>query len=122
VPYGAPFFEKLRSYHIAFVPTRGLEEQRVAYDAAASGCVLIHSATVTLQTSLSGLEPRWSFEPGNVKSLSDVIARAIAQRERWTIAGLAGVAFMQGRTIDEMHRSRADFIRGVQRSVSGQVA
>ena len=122
VPYGAPFFEKLRSYHIAFVPTRGLEEQRVAYDAAASGCVLIHSATVTLQTSLSGLEPRWSFEPGNVKSLSDVIARAIAERSGWTIAGLAGVAFMQGRTIDEMHRSRADFIRGVQRSLSGQVA
>ncbi len=122
VPYGAPFFEKLRSYHIAFVPTRGLEEQRVAYDAAASGCVLIHSATVTLQTSLSGLEPRWSFEPGNVKSLSQVIANAVAQRECWTQAGLAGVAFMQGRTIDEMHRTRAEFIRGVLRSVSPLVA
>ena len=39
--YGESFFSKLRSYHIVLVPTRGLEEARIAYDAAASGCVLI---------------------------------------------------------------------------------
>lgn len=117
VPYGSPFFECLRSYHITFVPTRGLEEQRVAYDAAASGCVLLHSRTVTLETSLRDLEPRWSFEPANVSSLSSAIMSAIAERSRWTEAGLAGIKFMQGRTIDEMHRSRAEFIRSVKHSI-----
>ncbi|HEY9833669.1 MAG TPA: glycosyltransferase [Stenomitos sp.] len=121
VPYGPIFFERLRSYHLVFVPTRGLEEQRVAYDAAASGCVLIHSSTLTLETSLSGLQPRWSFEPGNVSQLSDAIATTIASRSRWTEAGLAGVAFMQGRTIDEMHRSRAEFIRSVKKSKVSRV-
>lgn len=117
VPYGPVFFERLRSYHIVFVPTRGLEEQRVAYDAAASGCVLLHSRTVTLETSLRDLQPRWSFEPANVSSLSSAIQSAIGERSRWTQAGLAGIGFMQGRTIDEMHRSRAEFIRSVQHSV-----
>lgn len=117
VPYGPIFFERLRSYHIVFVPTRGLEEQRVAYDAAASGCVLLHSRTVTLETSLRDLQPRWSFEPANVSSLSSAIQSAIAERGRWTQAGLAGIGFMRGRTIDEMHRSRAEFIRSVQRSI-----
>ena len=114
VPYGPPFFERLRSYHIVFVPTRGLEEQRVAYDAAASGCVLLHSRTETLETSLRELEPRWNFIPANVSSLSDAIASALAERSRWTQAGLAGIAFMRGRTIDEMHRSRAEFIQSVK--------
>jgi glycosyltransferase involved in cell wall biosynthesis len=117
VPYGPIFFERLQSYHMVFVPTRGLEEQRVAYDAAASGCVLLHSRTVTLETSLRDLEPRWSFEPANVSSLSSAIKSAIAERSRWTQAGLAGIGFMQGRTIDEMHRSRAEFIRSVRHSV-----
>lgn len=116
VRYGPPFFERLRSYHITFVPTRGLEEQRVAYDAAASGCVLLHSRTVTLETSLRHLQPRWSFEPANVSSLSDAIASAFAERSRWMEAGLAGIAFMQGRTIDEMHQSRAEFIRSIKKS------
>jgi glycosyltransferase involved in cell wall biosynthesis len=122
VPYGTPFFEKLRSYHITFVPTRGLEEQRVSYDAAASGCVLIHSRTLTLETSLAELKPRWSFEPGNVSSLSDSIASAISERASWMKAGLAGVAFMSGRTIDEMHRLRAEFIHSVQNSSSPNIA
>lgn len=116
VPYGPQFFERLRSYHIALVPTRGLEEQRVAYDSAASGCVLIHSRTLTLETSLHGLEPRWSFEPGNVSSLASTIMSALSDRSRWTEAGLAGVAFMRGRTIDEMHRLRFEFIRSLQSS------
>lgn len=117
VPYGSPFFEKLRSYHIVFVPTRGLEEQRVAYDAAASGCALIHSRTVTLENSLSGLEPRWKFEPGNVESLVNTIEQSVAERSRWLDAGLAGLNYMQGKTIDEMHRIRAEFIESVKKSI-----
>lgn len=117
VSYGSPFFEKLRSYHIVLVPTRGLEEQRVAYDAAASGCVLIHSRTVTLENSLRGLEPRWSFEPANVESLANAIERAIFERDRWMEAGLAGLAYMQGKTIDEMHRLRSEFVNGLKQSV-----
>lgn len=116
VPYGPIFFELLRSSHIVFVPTRGLEEQRVAYDAAASGCVLLHSRTLTLETSLRALEPRWNFEPANVSSLADAIASSVTNRSLWTQAGLAGVAFMQGRTIDEMHRMRAEFIQSVKDS------
>jgi glycosyltransferase involved in cell wall biosynthesis len=122
VPYGPPFFEKLRSYQVVYVPTRGLEEQRVAYDAAASGCVLIHSRTVTLETSLGGLKSRWSFEPGNVNSLADTIAAAVSERSGWTEVGLAGVEFMSGRTIDEMHRQRAEFINSVINSVQSNTA
>lgn len=100
-----------------FVPTRGLEEQRVAYDAAASGCALIHSRTVTLENSLSGLEPRWKFEPGNVESLVNTIEQSVAERSRWLDAGLAGLNYLQGKTIDAMHRLRAEFIESVKKSI-----
>ena len=114
VPYGPQFFEQLRSYHIVLVPTRGLEEARIIYDAAASGCVLIHSRTATLEAALCGLEPRWSFEPGNPSSLSSTIMSALAERAHWVEAGLAGVAFMQGQTIEEMHRVRAEFLGSIK--------
>ncbi len=113
VPYGSPFFERLRSYHLVLAPTRALEETRIVYDAAASGCVLIHSQTATIEAALSQLKPRWSFEPGNVKSLASTIVSAFADRQRWTEAGLAGIAFMQGQTIDEMHRIRAEFLHSL---------
>lgn len=115
LPYGPQFYEQLRSYHIVLVPTRGLEETRVTYDAAASGCVLIHSRTVTHEVALTGLEQRWSFEPGNHTSLAEAIVSAFAQRAHWTEVGLAGIAFMRGRTIDEMHRLRAEFVRSVRK-------
>lgn len=115
LPYGPQFFERLRSYHLVLVPTRGLEEARIAYDAAASGCVLIHSRTTTLEAALNGLEPRWSFEPGNIQSLTSTIVSTFTERSRWTEAGLAGIAFMQGRTINEMHRLRSEFLRSLRR-------
>ena len=114
VPYGPQFFEQLRSYHIVLVPTRGSEEARIVYDAAASGCVLIHSRTATLEAALHGLEPRWNFEPGNPSSLSSTIMSALAERSRWVEAGLAGIALMQGETIDEMHRLRAEFFGSIK--------
>ncbi len=110
VPYGSPFFDLLRSYHAVLVPTRGLEEARVAYDAAASGCVLIHSRTATLDGALEQLTMRWTHAPGDPESLADAIARAFDRRDRWAEASLAGLRFMRGRTIDSMHRKRATFI------------
>jgi len=108
VEYGEAFFELLRGYHVVLVPTRGLEEARIVYDAAASGCVLVHSKTSTLMKALEGLNPRWTHEPGDVLSLSQALASAFSERTAWKAAGLAGVRFMQGRTIEEMHRIRAE--------------
>ena len=52
---GEPFFSLLRQYHLALVPTQGTEEPRVAFDALASGCVLVHSNTPTLSAALEPL-------------------------------------------------------------------
>jgi glycosyltransferase involved in cell wall biosynthesis len=110
VPYGEPFFDLLRSYHVVLVPTRGLEEARVVYDAAASGCVLIHSRTSTLDGALGRLATRWTHEPGDPESLADAISDALDRRESWGRAALEGLEFMRGRTIDTMHRKRAEFL------------
>lgn len=107
VPYGAPFFSLLRGYALALVPTRGLEEARILYDAAASGCVLVHSKTSTLEAALDGLEPRFRHEPGNPDDLARALEAALSARAAWPEAARAGLARMRGRTIDEMHRERA---------------
>src|SRR5439155_16318537 len=63
--YGEAFFKKLRTYDIVIIPTRGLEEARIAYDAAASGCLIIFSGTPTLRKALSDVNTKWEFQPGN---------------------------------------------------------
>lgn len=114
VPYGPAFFSVLRRYHLALVPTRGQEETRIVYDAAAAGCALVHSGTSTLCDALALLGRRWTFEPGNSRSLADALERAIGARSLWREAWLDGLAFMQGRTIDEMHRIRYDALASLR--------
>ncbi len=111
LPYGEPFFRALREYHLVLVPTRGLEEARIVYDAAASGCLLVHSRTRTLEAALDPIPLRWSHEPGDVASLADSIAAAIGRRPEWAEGALAGIRAMQGRTIEEMHRKRSEFLK-----------
>lgn len=110
VPYGKPFLRLLRTYHAVLVPTRGLEEARVVFDAAASGCILVHSRTSTLEAALRRLRVRWGHVPGDPVSLSAAIGDALGRREEWKDAALEGVRFMRGRTIDSMHRERAEFV------------
>lgn len=108
IPYGPTFFSALRRYHLALIPTRGPEEARIVFDAAAAGCALVHSGTPTLCDALGPLRRRWIFEPGNPHSLADALKRAIGARTLWPEAWLDGLTFMRGRTIDEMHRIRFD--------------
>ncbi len=110
VKYGDDFFKLLRQYHLVIAPTRALEETRIVYDAAASGCALLHSATPTLLEALKEVEPRWSFKPGDINDLADAFIRAFEQRSSWSLAAFSGIKFMKGKTIDKMHQIRADFI------------
>jgi glycosyltransferase involved in cell wall biosynthesis len=111
IPYGEAFFARLRSYHVVMVPTRGLEEARIAYDAAASGCVLVHSATPTLDQALRDVATRWRFEPGDVDGLVGALEHLFAERRTWRAAALQGLQAMRGRTIEDMHKMRAAFLR-----------
>jgi len=110
IAYGEPFFTRLRSYHVVMVPTRGLEEARIGYDAAASGCVLVHSATPTLEQALRDVATRWRFEPGNVDNLVATLEQLFAERRSWRAAALQGLQAMRGRTIEDMHKMRATFL------------
>jgi glycosyltransferase involved in cell wall biosynthesis len=116
-PYGEPFFQTLRTYHLVLVPTRGLEEARIVYDAAASGCVLVHSDTPTLRAALAELSPRWSYPPADVVAMARTIGEALSRRAEWQAAGLNGLSFMRGRRIQTMHEKRSVFLRDVQREL-----
>jgi glycosyltransferase involved in cell wall biosynthesis len=110
IPYGAPFFKFLRGYHLVLVPTRGLEDARIVYDAAASGCVLVHSNTKTIEYSAGVLPMKWSFQPGTPSSLADALTDAIAHRSIWAKAAIEGIQTMKGRTIHHMHQIRNEAI------------
>lgn len=110
ITYGEPFFARLRSYHAVLVPTRGLEEARIAYDAVASGCVVLHSATSTLERALQDVATRWRFAPGDVAGLERALAELFGARGGWRGAALQGLQAMAGRTIEDMHRARAAFL------------
>lgn len=110
IDYGEPFFSKLKTYHIVIVPTRGIEEARIAYDAVASGCVLLHSGTPTLKKAMQEVPTRWQFEPGNVQSLASALLTIFEQKKVWKTAALQGLGAMRGRTIEEMHKVRSSFL------------
>jgi glycosyltransferase involved in cell wall biosynthesis len=110
IPYGNPFLEFLRQYHVALLPTRGLEDIRVAYDAAASGCVIIHSNTKTLQHSIGERLKTWAFEPGNPQSFAAALSKAFTERNTWEAAALDGIRTMRGRTIENLHRARNEAV------------
>jgi glycosyltransferase involved in cell wall biosynthesis len=118
VPYGEPFFSLLRRYQIALIPTRATEEARIAYDAAASGCVIVHSGTPTLESALSNVPLRFSFNPGNVSSLMEALRAAFNGRSLWKAAASQGIQAMQGRTIDEMHIVRSKMLSELRQSMT----
>ena len=107
LPYGPTFFRALQSYHLVIAPTRAQEETRIVYDAAASGCVLLSSATATLEAALAPLERRWSFVSSDVADLARSLRAAIMRCDTWAEAGQEALRWMRGRTIDEMHAVRA---------------
>lgn len=109
-PYGEPFFRFLRGYHMVLAPTRAMEEVRIIYDALASGCVLAHSATRTLNSALENFATRWSHEPADPRSLAEALTQAMGARSSWGAAAAEGLNVMAGRTIDEMHRIRAEVV------------
>ena len=113
ISYGDPFFAKLQSYHIVLAPTRGLEEARIAYDAAASGCVLLHSGTTTLNKAMRDVPVRWQFEPGSVQGIAHALLDMFELKALWKSAALRGIDAMRGRTIQEMHKARALFLRSL---------
>jgi hypothetical protein len=110
VPYGSEFFRALRTYHVVVAPTRGEEETRIVYDALASGCVLLHSSTVTLEAALSPLPCRGKFVPADVMDFTRAIQSFFQRQKDWGDAALAGLSWIAGRTIDEMHGVRASEI------------
>jgi glycosyltransferase involved in cell wall biosynthesis len=114
VAYGEEFFGTLRNYHIVLVPTRGLEEARIVYDAAASGCLLVHSSTETLEAILGNLPLRFPHQPADPESLARAIEGAIQQRDHWSDAAVEGIRLMNGRTIEEMHQVRREFLQSLR--------
>jgi glycosyltransferase involved in cell wall biosynthesis len=110
VPYGEPFFQLLRQCHVVLLPTRGLEDVRIAYDAAASGCVIIHSNTKTLEHSVGRRSGSWAFEPGNAASFAAALAQAFSNRESWGAVAIGGIRAMKGRTIENLHRARNEAV------------
>jgi glycosyltransferase involved in cell wall biosynthesis len=112
--YGEVFFKNLRTYDVVIVPTRGLEEARIAYDAAASGCVIVYSNTPTLRKALSEVKTKWEFDAGNPESLARALISACQSRESWMRAALAGITAMKGRTILEMHQRRFKFFQSMK--------
>jgi glycosyltransferase involved in cell wall biosynthesis len=113
MPYGAPFFEALRSYHILIAPTRSSEETRIVFDAAASGCVIVQSDTPTLSSALQDVRT-WKFQPGNVASLGQALVAAASARNEWEAVAIGGQDAMRGKDISVMHRLRHDALARIR--------
>ena len=103
--YGPAFFAALRNYHLVVAPTRALEQTRIVFDAAASGCVVFHSDTPALTDAMRDVRT-WRFPPGEVHSFATALEKCADARDSWSAAALGGIEAMRGRTIATMHRIR----------------
>jgi glycosyltransferase involved in cell wall biosynthesis len=108
VPYGAPFFERLRHYHLMVVPTLTAEQPRILYDAAAQAVPALASDTDGNRQVIAADAPDLLVPAGDPAALASRLASFPIDRAR--LAGLAALAAVRGHTIQAMHRRRWEII------------
>jgi glycosyltransferase involved in cell wall biosynthesis len=110
--YGKQFFDRLRDYDYAIVPSFGDEQPRIVYDAYSQGVPILASSTAGLrqcvQEGITGL----FFEPGSVESFASLEARITSKAGRSAHAKMAhnGAHIAAMKTHAAMHRGRARII------------
>ncbi len=111
VPYGAPFFALVDSYHAVVVPSVTDEQPRILFDAHARAVPIIASGTDGLRPHVVEGEREFLVTPGDVRSLQAALERATARPEELRDNGLAGRRNVLGLTHQAMHENRSDILR-----------
>lgn len=107
VPYGAPFFALLGSYHAALVPSLSDEQPRILYDAAARAVPVIASDTAGHRMQVEEDVTGWRFAPANPGALLSVLRRAAQDPDALRRMGLTARERALGQTHEAMHHDRA---------------
>ncbi len=111
VPYGAPFFELVRSYQALLIPSLSDEQPRVVFDANAQAVPVIASDTPGLRPHVNDGHTGWLLEPGKVEVLAAAIETAVANPQKLRLMGMASLAATHGHTHVAMHRTRAQILK-----------
>jgi glycosyltransferase involved in cell wall biosynthesis len=111
VPYGASFFELVRSYHGLVVPSLTDEQPRIVFDANAQAVPVIASDTDGLRPHVEHDETGWLVPPGDVAALAAAIERAVASPAELRRMGLAALTKVHGSTHRAMHVVRSHILR-----------
>lgn len=106
VPYGEPFFERLRAHHAVLVPNLGDEQPRIVFDAYAQAVPVIASDTDGLRPHVDDGETGWRVRPGDVIALADAIGRATDEPATLERMGRAARERAPRFTHRGMHESR----------------
>jgi glycosyltransferase involved in cell wall biosynthesis len=106
VPYGAPFFTLLGTYHAIVVPSLSDEQPRIVFDAYARGLPVIASDTDGLRPHVFAGRTGCLVARGNARLLADGIAEAAASPETLERHGLAALAYARTITHRHMHLER----------------
>jgi glycosyltransferase involved in cell wall biosynthesis len=111
VPYGAPFFELVRSYHALLIPSISDEQPRVVFDANAQAVPVIASNTPGIRPHVEDGRTGWLIEQGMPELLAEAIERAIAEPDKLRSMGRNSLAATLGHTHTAMHCKRSHILR-----------
>ncbi len=111
VPYGPPFFELVRGYHILLIPSLSDEQPRVVFDANAQAVPVIASNTPGLRPHVEDRLTGWLIQQGSPESLAAAIESVMADQQNVGIMGMAALASTRGHTHVAMHQQRSQILK-----------
>jgi glycosyltransferase involved in cell wall biosynthesis len=111
VPYGAPFFELVRSYHALLIPSLTDEQPRVVFDSNSQAVPVIASATPGLRPHVEDGGTGWLIDPGKPEALAAAMEIAMGDPQKLRSMGMTSLAAILGHTHVAMHCTRSHILK-----------
>jgi glycosyltransferase involved in cell wall biosynthesis len=106
LPYGPRFFELLRGYHAALVPSVTDEQPRIVFDAFAQAVAVIGADTPGLSGHVRPEQTGWLVTRGDEEAWAGALERAAKSASELEGMGLAALSEAREMTHSRMHEAR----------------
>jgi len=113
VPYGAPFFDVVRSYDAVIVANMQDEQPRIVFDANSQGVPCIATQTEGLNDLVIEGETGYQFPIDDSGALSNILTRIASGDLPLQPLKAQALAFAKSHTHTQMHQTRAAFLKDV---------
>lgn len=114
IPYGEPFYNKLKEFTAIIIPNLSGEQPRIIFDALANGVIVIGSDINSFKDIISNGENGILCDPRDPKSFALAIEKLYMHNKKLLEELIyAGIKTVKENTIESIHKKRAQIVNNV---------